>query len=371
MAAAVEALGLTPVLNAAGKMTYLGGSACDARTAAALAEASTAWVDMAELMRVAGQRIADVTGAEAGFVTDCAAAGLAIATAACLTGGESWLVEQVPDLPDDVERRVVLQQGHAVDFGAPLTLMLRLGGARVVEVGTANRCSPAALAGALRDGAAALVHVVSHHVTGDELCTFEQAVELAKTHDVPLVVDAAAETDLTGYLRAGADLVVYSGHKAIGGPTSGLVCGRRDLVDACAAQNTGLGRAMKVGKESIVGLLVALDTYASLAGEQEYDRLAALVSRTVDALAGARGLDVEVVDDATRPIPRARVHVRAGAAGLDAVELVRRLADGVPRVRCRAHHAARGWFELDPRPLGPDDPEVLAAAVRAALGDER
>lgn len=362
--------GLTPVVNAAGKMTYLGGSACDAETAAALATAARAWVDMSEMMHVAGERVASATGAEAGFVTDCAAAGIAVAAAACVTGGDPGLVAQVPRLPDGIEHRIVLQKGHAVDFGAPLPLMLRLGGAEVVEVGTSNRCTPELVESAVRRGAAAIAYVVSHHVTGDELCSLSDVLDVAYRHDVPVLVDAAAETDLRGYVASGADLVVYSGHKAVGGPTSGMICGRRDLIAACAAQQAGIGRATKIGKENVAGLLVALDTYTTRSPGAEYARLRELADLVASALRGLTGLDVEIVSDTGRPIPRTRVHVWPDEAGVDAVELVRRLAAGTPPVRCRAHHAARGFFDLDPRPLGDDGPALLGAAVRRALKEE-
>lgn len=354
------------VINAAGKMTYLGASVLDDEVVGACAAAARSWVDMDALMAAAGAEIAEATGGEAGLVTACAAAGLTLAAAGCLTGTDPGLVHAVPVLPAHVNRRIVLQKGHAIDFGAPLTTMLRMAGAEVHEVGTANRCTPADLASALRTPAAAVFFAVSHHVGGDELTALPEVVAVAREHGVPVVVDAAAEGDLRAYLAQGADLVVYSGHKAIGGPTSGLVAGRTALVEACAANNRGIGRAMKIGKESIAGLRTALAAYRRRDAEAEAVRLKALATETADRLRDLPGLRVELAADATRPIPRARVTVTA-EAGVTAEELVARLRDGRPSLRCRAHHAAAGWFELDPRPMRPGDPELIARAMADAL----
>ncbi|HEY3685119.1 MAG TPA: aminotransferase class V-fold PLP-dependent enzyme [Streptosporangiaceae bacterium] len=358
-------LGLDPVVNAAGKMTYLGASVLSDDVVAACADAGRSWVDVAALAERAGAEVAAATGAEAGFVTSCSAAGLALAAAGCVTGADPGLVRTAPVLPEGAVRRIVLQKGHAIDFGAPLTSMIRMGGAEADEVGSANRCTRAELESALARPAAAVFFVVSHHVTGDELCGLGDVVAAAHARGVPVVVDAAAETDLRAHLRAGADLVVHSGHKAVGGPTSGLVSGRRDLVAACAAHNQGIGRAMKIGKEAVAGLVVALRAYAGGA-EAEGARLAAVAGELAEALRDVPGLRTELVADATRPITRVRVAVRPDA-GVSASELVARLAAGTPSVRVRAHHAASGWFELDPRPVRTGDAGRIGDAVRAAL----
>jgi D-glucosaminate-6-phosphate ammonia-lyase len=365
-------LGLSPLVNAAGKMTYLGGSACEPPVAAALATGSRQWVDMDELMAVADREIASATGAEAGFITACAAAGIAIATAACLTRGDIDLVERVPRLPERVPSDVLLQKPHAIHFGAQLTQMLRLGGGCVVEVGAVNRCTLDELAAAAAHRRVGAVgYVVSHHVPASQTCGLGEVIELAHAHDIPVIVDAAAETDLRGYVAEGADLVIYSGHKAIGGPTSGLVCGRAELIKACLAQNAGIGRAMKVGKESIIGALVAVRRYATADPEAQARRVSELATRLAEALAGLPGVVARVVADPTRPIRRTRVEVDPDVAGMDAAELVSRLSAHTPSIRCRAHHVAEGRFELDPRGLTPEHPSVIARAVRSVLHPRR
>lgn len=359
-----EDLGLRPVVNAAGKMTYLGGSTCTPAVTAAMAQAASDWVSMDELLAAADRQIAAATGAEAGHVTSCTAAGLAIATAACLTGGDLALTESLPELPAGRRRKIVLQKGHAVHFGAPFTQMLRMAGAEVVEVGTVSQCGLHSLEAALAD-AAGVFYVVSHHAVSTGMLSLAQVVAAAHTAGVPVVVDAAAELDLRKYIATGADLVIYSGHKALGAPTSGMICGRRDLVAACAQQNKGIGRAMKIGKENIVGLLAALRQFLNTEPGAEEARQHELVAELEAGLQGLRGLTVTLAEDAGRPIRRVRVAVDGAAVGMEATELVRRLEADTPSIRTRAHHAAQGWFEFDPRPMRPGDPAQITAAVKA------
>src|SRR4029079_11666567 len=105
----------------------------------------------------------------------------------------------------------------------------------------------------------AMVYVQSHHAVQEQMVSLADCLSAAHPHHVPVIVDAAAEEDLRRYVELGADLVTYSGGKAIGGPTVGFVAARGNLIDACELQQRGIARAMKVGKEAIVGLLVALE----------------------------------------------------------------------------------------------------------------
>ena len=137
----------------------------------------------------------------------------------------------------------------------------------MVEAGYANECSPAQLAAAIHANTAAILYIKSHHCVQKSILSVAEAAEVAKAHGIPLIVDAAAEEDLRLYYNQGADLVIYSGAKAIEGPTSGLVLGRRQYVEWVKQQAGGIGRAMKVGKEGILGLTHAIERY--LAKEKE------------------------------------------------------------------------------------------------------
>ncbi|MFD7922804.1 DgaE family pyridoxal phosphate-dependent ammonia lyase [Streptomyces sp. NPDC059740] len=370
-----DELRITPAVNASGKMTALGGSRLSESVTAAMTEAGTGHVVMADLLAAAGRDIARATGTEDACVTTGAAAGVAVAVAALVAGTDPARIEALPDAlghPDEV----VLQKGHAVHFGAPVTQMVRLGGGRPVEVGAANKVTAAHLAAAVTPRTVALLYVQSHHAVQKGTVPLAEMIAVGREHGVPVIVDAAAEEDLRRWPATGADLVVYSGGKAIGGPTSGIICGSAALVAACRAQSGGIARPMKVGKETVLGLVRAVRDHAARAAGQpaeggaQQTRMAALADR----LGALPGLTARVVqDDAGRDIHRTEITVDPGGAGLTAVELARSLAAGSPPVFLRDHHAASGRLAVDPRPLDPAEEQQLerriAEVLAAASGD--
>lgn len=362
-------LGLRRVVNSAGKMTYLGASAVEPEVAAALAESAQGYVEMDQLQVRAGTLIAAATGAEDGMVTCAAAAGIAISLAACITGADLYAVEQVPDVQTS-RRKVVLQKGHAINFGAQMVQMIRIAGGQPVEIGSANDTKPAQLRGALGPDVAAVLYVVSHHTVQDGMLSLSHVAETAHAAGIPIVVDAAAEVDLRKYVSAGADLVVYSGHKAIGGPTSGMIAGRSHLVAACRMQNQGIGRAMKVGKEGIIGFLTALDLYERQSSDALGQQTRELADALVNALHGVLGLTVRAVKDGTRPIWRAQL-ILGPDAPLTARQVIARLEAGDPVIKTRNHEADSGIINLDTRTITAREVPVLVRAILGAFTKEQ
>ncbi len=368
-----ERLGLRRIINAAGKMTYLGGSALSPDVAWAMAQAGGTHVDMAELQRAAGRYIARLVGAEDALVTSCAASGLVAAVAACLTGTDVARVRRLPDTQGLERTEVVLQKGHAVDFGMEITQLIRMTGATPVEVGSVNLTRPDQMAAALGPRTAAVVHVISHHARQEGMLDLRTVVEMAREKGIPVVVDAAAELDLRAHLAAGATLVVFSGQKAVGAPTSGFVAGKGSLVEACRLQELGICRPMKVGKESIAGLLQALEEYTSADEaalrevlERRARHLAQALSRAL-AEAGCGYARVDVVSDETRPIPRVSLQLDPGRTPVSALSLVHRLEAGDPSVRTRNHHVDSGIVLFDVRALEEADVQVVVGRVVEAL----
>jgi D-glucosaminate-6-phosphate ammonia-lyase len=212
-----------------------------------------------------------------------------------------------------------------------------------------------------------VLYVVSHHVNPEGSLPLTALLAAAHERRAPVIVDAAAETNLQGYLRMGADLVAYSGQKAIGGPTSGLLVGKSAYVEMARAHMGGIGRAMKVSKEAAVGLLAALDLYSSRDEAAEWAAEHARVQRLAHLLGTIPGGRVDVVADETRPIERVRLQLGPDAS-LGAADLVRRLEAGNPSIRTRNHHVGQGIILFDPRTLKDGDEAIIAQAVRAALG---
>lgn len=365
MAQIHEGLGLTPVINASGTMTSIGASRVVPQAAAAVGEILTEFVDIASLQARASAVIAKATAAEAGFVTSSSASAITLGVAAAMTGSDPAVIERLPDTTG-LRSEVVVQAGHLVNFGAPVDQMIRLAGAKVVSAGTAFDVQPFHIAAALGERTAAAVFVVSHHVvpTGQtDLATF---VALCHARGVPVIVDMASEYDLTGAIAASADLVIWSAHKFLGGPTAGIVAGRSDLVRAAFLQHRGIGRAMKVGKEGIVGAIAALEAWAERDPAAIRSREEAIVTLWLERLANVPGLALRRLPDWTgNPIDRVELTVGRDA-GLFAWELASRLAGRTPSIRVRDDLADSGVVHLDPCNLTRDE----AVAVAVAIADE-
>ena len=182
-------------------------------------------------------------------------------------------------------------------------------------------------------------------------------------------MDCAAEEDLRKYIALGADAVTYSGAKAIEATTSGFVTGRADIVDNVRKQYAGIGRAMKVGKEQIVGLLAALDQYDARDHEAEAAANEAKVDWLVGAVNGIPGLRAEKVrDEAGRAIYRCRVSLGEGApAGITMQAVNEKLRAGDPIVWARTEFLNLGLLDLDPRPMLDGDKELIAERLREIM----
>jgi L-seryl-tRNA(Ser) seleniumtransferase len=361
-------LGLRPVINAAGTMTYLGSSIAVPEVVACVAEILPCFVEIHDLQRQASARIARSCGAEAGFVTASAAAGITLAVAGCMTGADLAAIERLPDTGGLACDAVVAQAGHLVHYGAPVAQAVRLAGARVVPVGTATLARAYQLEAALGERTAAALYVVSHHVVGHGQIPLEAFAAIVHARGVPVIVDAASEYDLRGFLAAGADIVIHSAHKFLGGPTAGIVAGRKDLVRAAYLQSAGIGRGMKVGKEGIAGTMAALEAWE----RRDHAAIRACERRHLElwrqGLAGEAGIAVRVVPDPTgNPLDRLEVAIDPELVGMTAWELADALAAGDPPVIVRAHEVEHGFFQLDPCNLHDGEAEIVLGRLRAEL----
>ena len=359
---------LTRVINACGKMTHLAGAAVLPPIAAQAAAALPHFFDLEQLQERAGAIIAEATGAEWGCVTACTAAGITLGVAACMTGSDRGKIAQLPETKGMTDE-VVIQRGHLVNFGAPIAQTIRLSGARVVEVGTVNDTSEYHLQNAIGEHTAAVVFVVSHHTTRSGSVSLERVVEIAHDRNIPVIVDGAAQSFLIRRIvDAGVDLAICSGHKYLSGTTAGIVCGRRDLVEAVALQARGIGRPMKVGKEGILGAMAALEYRMQLdvsAWRQEQDRK---MQHIITQLAPLPGVAMSVEPDPNgNPFSRARMDLDPETAGINAETLSLAMADGDPSIRLRAHHAEEGYLQIDAIEMDDTEVELTCERIQALL----
>ncbi len=326
-----------------------------------------------ELQAAAGRIIAAVTGAESGCVTACTAAGITLGVAASMTGVSLPKVLQLP-CTEGMPNRILIQKGHCVNYGNPITQAIRLAGAQAIEVGVVNRCTIEELQHELdKGGVAAIVHVESHHTVRYGWVKLPQVVELAHSYDVPVIVDGAAQDQrLRELIETGADLVLTSAHKYLCSTTGGVVAGRKDLVEAVYLQNRGIGRPMKAGKEAILGAMAALDYRQSQdmkAWTAEQDRKVQKIIQSLSDIPGLR-LDVDA-DPNGCPFSRARLTPDPIQTRHTAESLTQSLAEGNPTVVARAHHTDEGYIHLDAIEMTDEEIEHVCEKVRRILTSDR
>jgi D-glucosaminate-6-phosphate ammonia-lyase len=360
---------LRRVINACGKMTSLCGAIVLPEIVEVVAESLRHFFELDELQAAAGRIIAQASGAESGCVTACTSAGITLGVAACMTGNDLAKVYQLPDATG-MPRRVLIQKGHCVDYGAPVTQAIRLAGAEAVEVGTINRCTAGELRHELNKGqVAAILAVESHHTVRHGWVKLPQLVEIAHQAGVPVIVDGAAQDlRLRELMEIGCDLVIVSAHKFLCSTTAGVAAGRKELVDSVYLQNRGIGRGMKAGKEAIFGVIAAFEyrmrqDVSSWTAEQ--DRRVQLI---LDQLSGVPGLQLRVDPDPNGcPFSRVRLTPDPKATGNTAASLTAALAEGDPTVVARAHHADEGYIYLDAVELTDNEITFACDKVRRIL----
>lgn len=351
-------MGLRRVINASGRVTVLGVSTISSRVASAAVRGGQSYVVIDDLMVRSGELISKHTGAEASCPTSCASAAIALTVAALVTKGRYSDMMRLPDSLG-LANQVVLQKGHSINYGAPIPTMIRLGGGVPVEVGQANEVHPADIEEGITDKTVALLYVKSHHCVQKGMVGIETMRDIAHSYGLPFMMDCAAEEDFRKYVALGADVVCYSGAKALEATTSGFVTGRADIVTNVRKQYQGIGRAMKVGKEQIVGLLEALDQYDEKDPADVAKRNNELADWLVDHINQISGLHAEKVqDEAGRAIWRCRITVDP-SSGKTAEEVNKELRAGDPIVWARTEFLNLGKIDLDPRPLVEGDKELV------------
>lgn len=365
-------LGITPIINARGTHTRLGGSLMAPEVLEAMREAAGAYVVLDELQERASEVIARATGAEAGFVTGGAAAGLLVATAACIAGPDPILVDQLPDTAG--------MRGEAIMFKAHRNgydHSVRASGVRVVETGYPHATLPHQFEAAFSERTAVVVYLMSPWASRGAL-SLPDTVAIAHRHGVPVLVDAAAmlppAANLRRFIAEGADLVVFSGGKAIGGPqSSGMLAGRADLVAAARMHGSphhSIGRTGKAAKEDIVGFIVALERYLERDHAAEERRWRAQGQVMTARLGGLPGIDVAYRHDASEHhTPRVEIVIDP-ATGIDAHEVVVALEAGSPRVflfEPNNRSARPNSMVINTHTMQPGEEAIVGEVVRAAL----
>lgn len=355
--------GLKRVINASGRMSILGVSAPTDSVMDAMKLGGQNYVEIADLVNRSGDYIAQKLGSESAVVVNSASSGIALSVAALITEGNQRISERLHQEPL-IRNEVIMLKGHNVNYGAPVETMIYLGGGSLVEVGYANEGRAVHIEEAISSDTAAILYVKSHHAVQKNMLSVEDTWAIAKQYGVPLIIDAAAEEDLKNYVKY-SDLVIFSGSKAIEGPTTGIVAGKEQYIDWLKVQFQGIGRSMKVGKEAIFGLLQALDEFEIKEDNSEAEKE---TLKTLESLNDIEGVTVSIVqDEAGRAIYRARINLDANITKLSAEELNTKLREGDIAIYTRDYGIKQGFFDIDPRPLQGDDIDMIKENIERIL----
>ena len=364
-----DTLGVRPVINANATLTKLGGSLMPPEVLQAMHDAARCFIDLHELQRSVGNRIAELTHNESAYVSCGAASGLALATAACITGNNPDLITRFPNL-DGLRSEVIVHhtQRNGYDYAIQQT------GATIVEIGTDEKTSIGDLEAAINERTAAVFWFHGALVKPGNI-PLAEVIRIAHEHGVPVVVDAAAQlppaSNLWYFTELGADLAIFSGGKDLRGPqSSGLVLGRKDLVEACrmhGSPNHAFGRPMKVGKEEMVGLLTAVELYINQDHEGRERYCETTVQQWCDALNEIEGVSAErsFPNEAGQPLPRCLVTVEPETVGMERDAIIQALLDGNPGISVAA--SKEDGIFLNPMTLGLGEERVVQQRLIAVL----
>lgn len=357
---------LKQVINASGRMTILGVSKVSESVMAAQRFGGEHFFEMSELAVQTGKYLASLLKVEDTQIVSSASAGIAQSVAAVVGQGDMYHVYH-PYTNRLQKREIILPKGHNVDYGTPVETMVDLGGGQLIEAGYANMCTPEHIEMMITEKTAAILYIKSHHTVQKSMLTVKEAAEAAHRHQLPLIVDAAAEEDLFQYIAAGADLVIYSGAKAIEGPSAGLVIGKSQYVEWVRLQSKGIGRAMKIGKDNILGFTQAVKDYlsnGSESGESMKERLAPFV----EAVNQLTGLQASVVQDgAGRDIYRASLKV---VGKKTAKQVIEELKSADPAIYTREYQANNGIIEFDIRSVNQTEMDTIVQRLKEIMEEE-
>ncbi len=366
-----EELGVRKIINARGNETLLGGSSVSQEVREAMEGANFHYVEMRELLEKSGEHIADMLGVEAAYITSGCAAALTLSTAACMVGTDLEKMGRLPDT-SGMKNEILIQKKHRYSYDRCFTTS----GGKLVEVGDEDGCTAEQLSEAFGPNTAAVAYFAQPNWDSTVLPLTDVA-GIARERSVPVIVDAASQIYPLDYFRRTAqagDLVCF-GAKYFGAPHStGFVCGKRELVDAVAAQSfigyetsgrRAIGRPMKVDRQEVVGVVSAFRTWLTTNHEDRLEQVDIRIAAIRESLRGVPNIRTEVDDRLAPWGPDLDVVLDTAALGRSAEQVVQQLADGTPSIRVRV--ASDDTIIIRVHTLNEGEVEVVSDELRKVL----
>jgi D-glucosaminate-6-phosphate ammonia-lyase len=365
----MDRLGVKPIVQAGGPNTKHSGSTPRSETFDAMQFASRYFFQLDELLIAAGALLADIIGVPAVTITSGAAAGLVVQAAAAVAKDDPDKIARLPDT-GGMANELIIQRGH--HFGYERLYLVP--GTKFVWIGDEDDCSPQQMEDAISEKTAGIVQLETYNLSPG-LLPLGEIVEIAHRHSIPVLCDAASmlppRSNLTKFVDEGADLVSFSGGKAVRSlQSTGLLVGSKEWVEYARlnnAPNTGIARGQKVSKEEIFGLVASVEAFLTTDEEAETAMYRRQLQLVVDQIAEIPGIEARIEHNPPdHYIPHAIVYFQPGWRGPDRLEIQRRLLGGEPRVYIQVI-GKNGEFYIDPLNIQEGEIDIVARRVREVL----
>jgi len=333
---------------------------------------SEVFVDMDEFLLAAGERVAELTGNEAATITSGASGGLVVQAAAAMAKDDPERISQLP-ITDGIPSELIIQRGHRFVYDH----LYLVPGSRFVEVGRPTDSTLDEIEAAINPNTAGIIHLESPFKEGVGV-PLTDLVELAHSHGLPVLADCASmlppRENLTKFTGLGADLVSFSGGKAVRGPQStGFLIGKPEWVEYARlnnAPNPGVTRAQKVSKEEIAGLIAALEAFTAIDEEAETRRYRDQMNFVIDQVAEIPGISAEILHNYDHHIPHAVVTFTEDWRGPSYAEIAARMKAGTPRIYIAVDYRPEpDHMWIDSMNLQEGELEIVAEQFRKILID--
>jgi uncharacterized pyridoxal phosphate-dependent enzyme len=350
-------LGVKPLINGRGTWTYLSASLELPEVRAAQVEAAQHFVNIFDLQVAAGTRLAELTGAESGMITSGAAGAMAVATAGCIAGTDPEKVWQLPNT-DGLKNEVVMVGGRSVFDNA-----IRLAGAKLVLAQSAEQIPNAITTNTV------MIYTTS---TPEQLA---KEIAIAKDHRVPIFMDAAdgipPVDKLQLFAKMGCDLYTFSGGKGLCGPqSSGILLGRKDLIDAALANSNpwegAVCRPMKVGKEEIMGCLAAVEAWLKMDVPRLNREWGARVKRIATLVETVPGVEAKVYMPEENQCPTLMISWDQKAWRYTTADCAKELLEGTPAIAVLTEDNPSDVISRNkpPKPAPNDKLQIVSMTLR-------
>tara|TARA_B100001765_G_scaffold100057_1_gene61558 strand:+ start:318 stop:1496 length:1179 start_codon:yes stop_codon:yes gene_type:complete len=378
-------MGAKPIINAIGSVTLLGGSTPKPVVKEAMDRADAAYVNLPHLQEVVGKKIADYCNVPSAYVTSGAGAALALAGAAFMAGNDDDLIQQLPNT-SGMKGEMLIQKCQRYWYDR----CIEVSGAKLVEFGDELGAVESDLENAITEQTCGITWVANElspgTVVGNNIQTnplsLEKVIEIAKKHGIYVLVDAAAQIyplDILGkYIRMGADAQVIAAKYMGASQSVGLALGTEEMIGKIANQSftgyegrriRGIGRPMKVDRQEIIGVTVAVNEWVTMNHEERLAEAEQQSNVMLAPLQNIKGVKAEIINNIIGNQPfGVRLEIDENIVGISAAELVKKLQDlDTPIWTRNGQNHEENMIKLVPWALSPGQDKIVGEAIAKVL----